>query len=88
MEALSWVLLGTLPALKELRLTGNNLVALPVEMSMPYVVEGGDEMYVLVLLHVSGGKLFILTASHYLGSLPSPPLLDLTWDLATPLLVI
>ena len=40
----SLLVLGTLPALKELRLTGNNLVALPVEMSMPYVVEGGDEM--------------------------------------------
>ncbi len=28
--------LGTLPALKELHLTGNNLVALPAEMPMPY----------------------------------------------------
>lgn len=34
--------IGTLPALKELHLTGNNLVALPAEMSMPYVVEGSE----------------------------------------------
>lgn len=33
---------GTLPALKELHLTGNNLVALPAEMSMPFAVEGSD----------------------------------------------
>ena len=35
--------LGTLPSLKELKLTGNNLVALPVEMSVPYLVEGSEQ---------------------------------------------
>lgn len=32
--------LGMLPALKELHLTGNDLVGLPVEMSMPYTTQG------------------------------------------------
>lgn len=35
--------LGMIPALKELYLTGNNLVALPMEMSMPYALEGAEK---------------------------------------------
>ena len=35
--------LGKLLALKELHLTGNNLVALPVEMSMPYSIQGTEQ---------------------------------------------
>ena len=34
--------LGMIPGLKELNLTGNNLVALPMEMSMPYALEGAE----------------------------------------------
>jgi len=36
------LVLGMLPALRELHLTGNNLVALPVEMSMPFAIDGTD----------------------------------------------
>ena len=34
--------LGMIPGLKELNLTGNNLVALPMEMSTPYSLEGAE----------------------------------------------
>ena len=45
LRGMSLLALGTIPTLKELHLTGNNLVALPAEMSMAYTVEG-SEMYV------------------------------------------
>ena len=42
LSGMSLLKIGTLPLLRELHLTGNNLVALPAEMSMAFMVEGSD----------------------------------------------
>lgn len=42
LSGMALLVLGTFPSLKELHLTGNNLVALPVEMSMPFLMTGSD----------------------------------------------
>ena len=56
LSGVSLLALGVLPALKELRLTGNNLVALPVDMSRLYSIANEDRYIhgkiLLLLWHV------------------------------------
>lgn len=59
LSGVSLLRLGTLSGLKELHLTGNNLVALPAEMSMPFLPLGAN-MYVFRRIIKGRGSLWII----------------------------
>ena len=75
LSGVSLLALGVLPALKELRLTGNNLVALPVDMSRLYSIANEDRYIhgkiLLLLWHVPDRGFFKHTSSQLPGPLPS-----------------